>query len=530
MTERCSNRVANLAHFLTRNAARWPHRPAIVWEGTSWTWQQFDSRVSALAHALRTRYGIGKGDRILVQAQNSNQMCEIMLAAFRLGAVWVPCNFRQAPGETAYAAEKAEARVFLCDAAFEAQADAVRTAMPDLAGCISIGESGFGDSYEGLISLCLGQPVENAPVDHNDPCWLFFTSGSTGRPKAVVLTHGQIGFVCVNYLADLLPGTSEADASLVIAPLSHGAGLQMIAQLSAGSAHILMPQGGFNPALAFELIEKHRVSNLFTVPTIVKRLVEDPAVDHYDHSSLRHVIYAGAPMYREDQKLALKKLGKVLVQYYGLGEVTGNITVLRPLDHVLEDGPEARIGTCGTERTGIEVSIQDEEGTILPPHATGEVCVIGAAVCAGYLDDDAANAKSFGNGWFRTGDIGHMDEQRYLYLTGRASDMYISGGSNVYPKEVEEVLLSHPGIGEVAILGIPDRQWGEVGLAVCVAVADLATRDVPTAEELSGFLDGKVARYKMPARYLFIEEMPTSAYGKITKKLVQEFLSEKGLL
>ena len=287
-----------------------------------------------------------------------------------------------------------------------------------------------------------------------------------------------------------------------------------------------MPGGGFNPDTAFDLIDRHRISNMFTVATIVKRLVEDPAVDRYDHSSLRHVIYAGAPMYREDQKRALEKLGRVLVQYYGLGEVTGNITVLRPDDHTAEDGPDTRIGTCGTERTGIEVSIQDEDGNLLSPGETGEVCVIGPAVCAGYLEDDAANAKSFRNGWFRTGDIGHMDEQRFLYLTGRASDMYISGGSNVYPKEIEEVLLTHPEVSEVAILGVPDPHWGEVGLAVCVREKGARISDGGLAE----FLAGKIARYKMPARYVFIEAMPTSAYGKITKKLVREHLVEKGLL
>ena len=526
MVERCSNRVANLAHFLSRNAARWPSGPAVVQDGVTLSWSQIDSRVSALAKGLQSEFGVSKGDGLLVQAQNSHQMIEIMLAAFRLGAIWVPCNFRQAPGETAYAAVKAKAKVFLCDADFGAQADAVRNARDQLTGCITIGASDFGTNYEDLLSRYQGQVLQNEAVDYNDPCWLFFTSGSTGRPKAVVLSHGQIGFVCVNYMADLLPGTTERDASLVIAPLSHGAGLQLIAQLSVGSTHVLLPGGGFNPSTAFELIEKHKVSNLFTVPTIVKRLVEDPAVDQYDHSSLRHVIYAGAPMYREDQKLALQKLGQVLVQYYGLGEVTGNITVLRPQDHFLEDGPEARSGTCGTERTGIEVSIQDEDGNHLPPNETGEVCVIGSAVCAGYLEDEDANQKSFRNGWFRTGDIGHMDEQRYLFLTGRASDMYISGGSNVYPKEVEEVLLTHPDISEVAILGIPDRQWGEVGLAICVAAPDKS----PDPQDLSDYLNGKIARYKMPARYLFIPAMPTSAYGKITKKLVREHLTEKGLL
>lgn len=526
MIERCSNRVQNLAHFLTRNARRWPDRPAIVWDDQTWSWQQLDQRVSAFCTALQKDLGIVKGDRMLVQAQNSNQMIEIMLAAFRLGAIWVPCNFRQAPGETAYAAEKSKASLFLCDADYAQQADAVKTACPAIKGVVTIGESGFGHSYESLLAKHTDASFANADVDHNDPCWFFFTSGSTGRPKAVVLTHGQIGFVTVNYMADLLPGTSETDASLVIAPLSHGAGLQLIAQLSCGAAHILMPQGGFKPADAFRLIEKHKITNMFTVPTIVKRLVEDPSADEFDHSSLRHLIYAGAPMYREDQKQALEKLGSVLVQYYGLGEVTGNITVLRTSEHSLDDGPNTRTGTCGVERTGIEISIQDDNGTILAPHETGEVCVVGAAVCSGYLDDDGANAKSFRNGWFRTGDIGHMDEARFLYLTGRASDMYISGGSNVYPKEVEEVLLTHPAVSEVAILGVPDPQWGEVGLAVCVA----ETGTQPDAAELSEFLKDKITRYKMPVRYLFIDEMPTSAYGKITKKLVREFLTSKALL
>ncbi|MFN3252157.1 acyl-CoA synthetase [Roseibium album] len=526
MTERCSNRVTNLAHYLTRNAARWPDRPAIIWEDRTWTWKDLDRRVSALCHSLQEEIEVTKGDRILVQAQNSNQMTEIMLAAFRLGAVWVPCNFRQAPGETAFASGKARAKVFVCDAEFEDQAKAVQDAQPALSGTVTIGASTFGSSYEELIDRFSGNRFKDISVDYDDPCWLFFTSGSTGRPKAVVLTHGQIGFVTVNYLADLLPRTSELDASLVIAPLSHGAGLQQIAQLPVGSAHVLMPGGGFSPPKAFELIEKHRISNMFTVPTIVKRLVDDPAVDRYDHSSLRQVIYAGAPMYREDQKQALNKLGAVLVQYYGLGEVTGNITVLRAQDHCADDVPHARSGTCGTERTGIEISIQDEQGTILPPGETGEVCVIGAAVCSGYLEDEAANAKSFRDGWFRTGDLGHMDEQRYLYLTGRASDMYISGGSNVYPKEIEEVLLTHHGVSEVAIIGIPDPQWGEVGLAVCVANVELQTLEA----ELAEFLTGKVARYKMPARYLFVDAMPTSAYGKVTKKLVREHLTEQGLI
>ena len=199
-----------------------------------------------------------------------------------------------------------------------------------------------------------------------------------------MLTHGQMAFVINNHLCDLVPATTEEDASLVVAPLSHGAGIHQLNVVARGAPTILLPTDRFDVDEAFRLIERHRVTNLFTVPTILKMLVEHPAVDKYDHSSLRYVIYAGAPMYRADQKVALAKLGNVLVQYFGLGEVTGNITVLPTRNHHIEDGPEARLGTCGFERTGMQISIQDIEGRELPAGETGEICVIGPAVFAGY--------------------------------------------------------------------------------------------------------------------------------------------------
>jgi fatty-acyl-CoA synthase len=333
--------------------------------------------------------------------------------------------------------------------------------------------------------------------------------------------------VVTNHLADLMPGTTERDASLVVAPLSHGAGVHQLVQVARGVPTILLPTEKFDIAETYRLIETHRVSNIFTVPTILKMLVEHPAADKYDHSSLRYVIYAGAPMYREDQKAALNKLGGVLVQYFGLGEVTGNITVLPPALHDPEDGPHARIGTCGFERTGMQVSIQDDQGRELKPFETGEICVIGPAVFAGYYDNPEANAKAFRDGWFRTGDLGHVDEQGFVYITGRASDMYISGGSNIYPREVEEKILTHPAVGEVAVLGVPDPFWGEVGIAVCVAREGAK----PVSEaELAAFLAAKVPRYKMPKRFFFWEALPKSGYGKVPKRMVRDELEARGLL
>jgi fatty-acyl-CoA synthase len=273
------------------------------------------------------------------------------------------------------------------------------------------------------------------------------------------------------------------------------------------------------------LIKKHGLTNLFTVPTILKMLVEDPSVDRHDHSSLRYVVYAGAPMYRTDQKLALEKLGPVLVQYYGLAEATGTITVLPAREHEAGD-EERRPGTCGFERTGMQVSVQDEDGKELQAGETGEICVIGPAVFAGYFENPEANAKSFRNGWFRTGDLGYRDEAGYIYLTGRSSDMYISGGSNIYPREIEEKVLTHEAISEVAVVGVPDAKWGEVGVAVCVLRQGAQLDEAA----LLAWMSNRVARYKVPKRVLFWDALPKSGYGKVPKKLVKEELARRGLL
>src|SRR6476469_10035024 len=354
-----SRRVMNLAHMLTQNARRHGDRRGFIWGDRSWTWREIDGHVSALAAGLAAR-GIVKGDRVLVHSKNCDEMFWSMFAAFRLGAVWVPTNFRLMPDEVAYLAPASGAKAFMCHVDFPDHA--ASAANPALQFIWRIGgEGSFGEtSVADAIAAHADAGVENVAVEYDDPCWFFFTSGTTGRSKAAVLTHGQMSFVVTNHLADLMPGTNENDASLVVAPLSHGAGVHQLVQAARGVPTILLSTERFDIDEAFRLIERHRVSNIFTVPTILKMMVEHPAIDRYDHSSLRYIIYAGAPMYREDQKAALKKLGPVLVQYFGLGEVTGNVTVLPPELHDPEDGPQARIGTCGRERTGMQVSIQDD--------------------------------------------------------------------------------------------------------------------------------------------------------------------------
>jgi len=512
-----STRVMNLSQFLTESARRYSDDIGLVWGEATWTWATLEARATAFAAALRDRYGMQKGDRLLVQSANCNQMFEAAFACWKLGCVWVPANFRQTPEDVAWLAASSGAKGLLAGAEF---ADHI-AACDGVDFAVTIGGAGV-DDYDALVASYADATVTAAAVNRDDPAWFFFTSGTTGKPKAAVLTHGQMAFVVTNHLCDLMPGTGPEDASIVVAPLSHGAGIHQLAQVAHGVKTILPGGTKFDAAEVWRLISKWRVTNAFTVPTIVKLLVEHPSVHEHDHSSLRYVIYAGAPMYRADQVRALDVLGPVLVQYFGLGEVTGNITVLPPVHHSVDDAA-MRIGTCGFARTGMQVQVQDDSGREVAAGETGEVAVVGPAVFAGYHNNAEANAKSFRDGWFLTGDLGHMDAEGFLYLTDRASDMYISGGSNIYPREIEEKILQHPAISECAVLGVPDPTWGEVGIVVCVA-----RDEAPDPADLLAWLSAKIPRYKMPKAAVFWDEMPKSGYGKITKKLIRAELIARG--
>lgn len=519
-----SRRVMNLGDMLTQTARRLPDHPALIWGEKTWTWRELNARVDNVARSLAAR-GIVKGDRVLVQSRNCNQMFEAMFACFKLGAVLVPVNFRLMPDEVAGIGKSAGAVAIISQIEFLDHVAAVKKTIPELKTLISIGEE-FESAicFDSLAENGSEQPFQPVAVEYDDPLWFFYTSGTTGNPKAAVLTHGQMAFVVTNHLADLLPGTTEVDCSLVVAPLSHGAGIHQLTQVARGAATVLLEAKRLMPQEVWRLVEKHRISNMFTVPSIVKLLVEHETVDAFDHSSLRHVIYAGAPMYGEDQKTALAKLGQVLVQYFGLGEVTGNITVLPANLHTIENGTLVKAGTCGFARTGMQVAIMDEDGKMLKAHETGEICVIGPGVFAGYYNNEKANDEAFRDGWFRTGDLGHLDDNGYLFITGRASDMYISGGSNIYPREIEEKILSHPDISEVAVVGMPHDKWGEVGVAIIVCAPDSSL----TEAELIGWMAGKISRYKVPQQVLLWDKMPKSAYGKIAKKRIKEILDDNG--
>jgi fatty-acyl-CoA synthase len=509
--------TSNLSTLLRQTAARLANEPALIRGEVVWNWAELDARVDALATAY-AKAGLGPGDVIMLHAPNSRDYLTVMFAAWRIGAIITPTNSKLTASDLAALADVIRPGLLIVDPRTETQVTTVST-VP--AWTISDHPAnGPLPEVARLIDANLGARVDDATVMVGDPAWFFFTSGSSGRPKAAVLTHDHMAFIINNHIADLMPGLSDRDAALVLAPLSHGAGVHVLTHVARGARVVLLPGESLDVTQAWSLIAQHSVSTMFTVPTILNRLVAAVTEDT-DRSSLRHVIYAGAPITRQDQRRAYDALGPVIVQYYGLAEVTGAITVLPPGLHA--DVPTYEgIVTAGHPRTGMTISIQDGDGKPVATGDRGEICVVGPAVFAGYLDNEEANAKAFRNGWFRTGDLGVVDEHGMLYITGRASDMYISGGSNIDPREVEEKILAHPKVRSVGVVGAPDAEWGEVGYAVAVVEGEL------TADELLAWCREHMARYKAPKFVHLVDQLPTTAYGKVTTPVLRALLQDAG--
>jgi acyl-CoA synthetase (AMP-forming)/AMP-acid ligase II len=345
--------------------------------------------------------------------------------------------------------------------------------------------------------------------------WLFYTSGTTGRPKGAMLTHRNLLNMTLAYYADYGP-LGPDDAILHGAPLSHGSGLYALPNIAKGAANIIPESKSFDPELVFRTVEAHRITNMFAAPTMVKLMVGHPAVDRHDFSSVNKLIYGGGPMHVHDLIEARSRLGPCLMQLYGMGETPMTITYLPREDHVLEGTPAQmrRLAAAGIPRTGVEVKVVDPEDHEVPCGEMGEVITRSDVVMRGYWRDAEATAETLRNGWLHTGDMGYIDEDGYLFLMDRSKDMIISGGENIYPREIEEVIIQHPAVREVAVIGVPDERWGE---AVKAVVSLLPGRSV-TPNELIDFCKDRIASYKKPKSVDFVDELPKNNYGKIVKR------------
>jgi long-chain acyl-CoA synthetase len=511
----------NLGEILTVSARTHPDRAAVVWdEGRQRrNYRELNRRADALASAFIDEVGVRPQDRVALMMANGPELLETLFAVWKAGATVVPLNARYTEEEILYHVGDSEARVLIVGAEFASTVLAMRDKLGVEAVILAGGEAGESDgalSLERLLELHDGRTPENGTTVDDDVAWLAYTSGTTGRAKGAMLTHGNLTFVAVTWLADLQRLETE-DVGLVAAPLTHGAGMMALAFVMKAATQIILQPSGFDTALFLRMVAEHRVTHTWLVPTQIKMVLDHPDLDGADLSSLKTIVYGGAPMYVEDLKEAIRRIGPVFVQLFAQSESPMTGTYLRPQEHILEGPGSERLGSCGYARSGTEVAILDDKGGVLSPGEIGEICIRCPAVMKGYWKRPEATAETLRDGWLHTGDIGKMDDQGYVFILDRTKDMLISGGLNVYPREIEEVLLRHAGISQAAVIGVPDDRWGEAVKAIVVPAAGARLSEA----EVIAFAASQLAGYKKPKSVEFVADLPKTTIGKIDKKALR---------
>ncbi len=502
----------NIAAALARTARCWPHLPAVaLGDRVLHDYATLAARVSAIAGGLAAA-GLRPGERVALVSRNVPEYIETLFGCWWAGVVAVPVNARLHPRELAYVLANSGARWAFADTAWCAAIGATRGAAPALERVVEFG----GREYAALQGA--SPRAEPAPCLTDDAAWLFYTSGTTGRPKGVVISHGNLLAMSRGFLSDV-QAIAPGDAILHPAPLSHGSGLYSVPHVMAGAVNVLPESGAFDPGEVCGLLRAWDRACFFAAPTMVMRLVASAAVGDARLDRLKCIVYGGGPMYVADCKEAYAALGPRLAQIYGQGESPMTITAMNRalLADALARGDDARTGSVGVVQSGIDVRIAGEGGPALPAGGIGEVLVRGPTVMQGYWMNPDASAEALAGGWLHTGDVGRFDADGFLTLLDRSRDLIISGGSNIYPREVEEILQLHPDVVEVAVIGRASATWGEEVIA-CV-VARRGAADAPGAQRaLEAALDAlcleHIARFKRPKSFVFVDELPGTAQAR----------------
>ena len=485
----------NLVHLLLRTARWLPDRPALArGRKVVRSYGDMAARVAGLAGGLRSKLDLRQHDRVALAMKNCPEFYEVLFACWHAGITAVPMNAKLHPKEFAYILENSGAKACFATPDLEA---AVPGAMP-------IRE----------IGNLLADPLPPADVEGDDVAWLFYTSGTTGVPKGAMLTHRNMLFQTHAYFADI-DSLAPGDTALHPAPLSHGSGLYGLPHFSAGAVNVIPESGHFDPAEIFDLLDYWPGSSFFAAPTMIVRLLASGAARM--PQKLKTITYGGAPMYVADSLRAIDLFGPRLFQLFGQGEAPMTITGLPQSMHA----QRAHLETCGFARTGCEVSIFDENDEPLPPGEIGEIVTRSDCVMKGYWRNPEATARAKRGGWLHTGDVGSMDPEGFLTIKDRSKDMIISGGANIYPREIEEVLLRHPAVAECSVVGRPHPEWGEEVVAFIVKRSDVAP------SELESLCLDNIARFKRPREYCFVESLPKNNYGKVLKTELRKNLTSR---
>lgn len=480
---------------LIRRAGRnFASAPALIEGDRVVSFAEFDDLTNRLANALLGR-GLAPGERVAVLLPNGIDGVVVYYALAKAGLVRVPLNTRETDPELAYKIDDSQARVLIHDGRVPAATD------------IAIEAASLGKVIrDASATPCTIERDQEAPLR------LAYTGGTTGKPKAVVLTTRSELAEVSNFLVDLLPDLHPGTVMLHAAPITHGSGAFFLPHLVKGAASVIVPK--FSPAAFLEAAVRHGADNTFMVPTMVSMLLEEPATADAG-LSLQRLCYGGAPISSTVLQRAQDTLGPVMTQLYGQAEAPLAITCLQPYEHVPH-----RLSSAGKPYTFVEVDVCDKDRSSLPPGEVGEVLTRGPHTMSRYWRRPEATAETIEpDGWLHTGDIGRMDADGYLYLLDRRHDVIISGGFNVYPREVEDVLLSHPDIVEAAVVGLPDEKWGERVTAAVV------TRAAAQPDELLDYCTGRLAGFKRPRAIEVWPDLPKSPVGKSLRRAVRERLA-----
>lgn len=499
----------NVAIWLRRTAQRMPSAAAIlVGTHVERDYGSFARNAGSIGSDLARRYGVGLGDRVALFLPNCSAYLELLYGAWFAGAAVVPINAKLHPQEVAWIIADAGAKVLLTTDGQARELAALLRPATSVA-IVPVGGAAFIDLYG-------GEPlIDPLPRETNDLAWLFYTSGTTGRPKGAMLSHGNLAAMTLNYFTDVDKVRSE-DAALYAAPMSHGAGLYNFMHVIRGARHVIPPSGGFDAPEILALVPELGSVSMFAAPTMVRRLVDAAKQSGGTGEGLRTIVYGGGPMYLADIEEAVEVLGSRFIQIYGQGEAPMTITALARDLVVDREHPRwrERLASVGTAQSCVEVRIVNEEGKTLPFGESGEVLVKGPVVMLGYWNNLEATRDTVRDGWLWTGDIGAMDAEGFLTLKDRSKDVIISGGSNIYPREIEEVLLRHPQVDEAAAIGRLDSEWGEITVVYVVGSAPVTELDAWCLQHL--------ARFKRPKEFIMVPELPKNNYGKILKTKLRE--------
>ncbi len=502
-----------LIDFFDRGHTVNPQGVAYKMGDRQWSYAEAHAATCQIANGLIAR-GFGRGKHGAVLAGNDPLAWQCVLGFWRAGVAWVPLNPRSPAAESAAMLSGFDVDILFFQSALAPVAEAIKAASPQLKLLVCI--DGEGEGFTSLASLIRGQPETSPSVacDTDDLIAIMATGGTTGLPKGVMQTHRNLSLSILNGVINSPYAPDDAIVNLAAAPMTHSSGFLSMSATARGGKVVVLTKP--DPLSLLDTIERERVTEVFLPPTVIYALLEVPGIETRDFSSLRYIMYGAAPMSLDKLRRAIELFGPVMHQGYGQTEAPGSIAFLRPGDHFVNGkiAPDSRLSACGLPAMTNALAIMDEAGKHLPAGTSGEICVRGDIVMKGYYKQPDKTAETIINGWLHTGDIGHLDAEGFLHITDRKKDMIISGGFNVYPSEVEQVIWSHPAVLDCAVIGVPDERWGEA----VKAVIELKPGASAEPDEIIALCKNKLGSVKAPKSVDFVASLPRSPVGKVLKK------------